>query len=69
MAASMPPNNPLDQSHLDALNSVQEMEAIQQQHLALCASCGLGVDKLKADSDRRQALAAALKTAFFPHAS
>jgi hypothetical protein len=63
------PVSPLDESHLQALNSVLEMESIQQEHLAACATCGLGVDRLKADSDRRLALAMALKKQFFPQSA
>lgn len=62
------PPLPLTQDHLDALNQVLQMEAIQQDHLHKCVQCGLGVDKLKADSDRRIQLANLLKQQFFPHA-
>lgn len=59
----------LTHEHLQALNEVLQMEAIQQDHLNKCVNCGLGVDKLKADSDRRIQLANLLKQQFFPNES
>lgn len=60
---------PLGDDHLQLLNQILEMEAAQQRYLSSCINCGLGVDKLKADSDRRLALANALKKQFFPNCS
>lgn len=60
---------PLADGDLEILNHVLENEAIQQRYLADCQQCGLEVSKLKADSDRRLALATALKKQFFPNCS
>lgn len=60
---------PLGDSDLELLNQILEMEAAQQRYLHSCINCGLTVDKLKADSDRRLALATALKKQFFPNCS
>lgn len=58
---------PLSDEHLQLLNQILEQEAIQQRYLYACTNCGLGVEKLKADSDRRLQLATALKKQFFPN--
>jgi len=60
---------PLNDEHLQLLNQVLEMESAQQRYLSSCTDCGLNVEKLKADSDRRLSLATALKRQFFPNCS
>ena len=60
---------PLNDDHLQLLNQVLEMEAAQQRYLSSCIDCGLSVDRLKADSDRRLQLATAIKRQFFPNCS
>lgn len=60
---------PLSDEHLQLLNQIIQMETDQQRNLYNCDQCGLEVGKLKADSDRRLALATALKRQFFPTCS
>lgn len=57
---------PLDQSHYDAMNGIQQIVAQAMPILQKCADCGLPVEGEMNVLREREAFAAAVKRNFFP---
>lgn len=57
---------PLDQSHYDAMNGVQQIVAQAMPILQKCADCGLPVEGEMRVLQERADFAAAVKRNFFP---